>query len=45
MKIKTKVFKWNELKQKTEVVVSYIDTTKLMTKEQVRINQLKKEQV
>jgi hypothetical protein len=45
MKIKTKIFKWNELKRKSEVVVSYIDTTKLMTKDQVRIKQLKKEKI
>ena len=45
MKIKTKIFKWNELKQKTEIIVSVMDTTKIMTKEQMRLNRLKKELV
>ena len=45
MKNQTKVFKWNELKQKTEVIVTTFDTTKTMTKEQVQINRLKKELV
>jgi hypothetical protein len=45
MKNKTKVFKWNELKQKTEVIVTTYDNTKIMTKEQVQINRLKKEQI
>ena len=43
MKIKTKIFKWNELKQKTEIIVSIMDTTKIMTKEQMRLNRLQKE--
>ena len=43
MKIKTKIFKWNELKQKTEIIVSVMDTTKIMTKEQMRLNRLQKE--
>ena len=45
MKNKTKVFKWNALKQKTEVIVTTYDNTKIMTKEQVQINRLKKEQI
>jgi hypothetical protein len=38
-----KVFKWNELKQKAEVIVTTYDTNTIMTKEQVQINRLKKE--
>jgi len=45
MKKQTKIFRWNELRQKTDVIVSFIDTTKIMTKEQIRINRLKKELV
>ena len=45
MKNQTKVFKWNELNQKTEVIVTTYDNTKTMTKEQVQINRLKKELV
>ena len=45
MKNKIKIFKWNELKQKTEVIVTTYDNTKIMTKEQVQINRLKKELV
>lgn len=45
MKNKTKIFKWNELKRKSEIIVGIVDTTKIMTKEQIRINQLKKELV
>jgi len=45
MENQTKVFKWNELKQTTEVIVTTFDTTTIMNKEQVQINRLKKELV